>query len=139
MLGESTLPETNSEFAPENGWLEPSWQVLGYQGVYCINLDLLLWCSIHRCGVKLRAMQFSRKSTIKEHHFSRITEALETRIRIEFHYAHRLLGTVASRRESNGPGSHSWFSWMSFFRGRNIYSRVTTTLLKRKITKGLMI
>ena len=59
--GESTLPETNSKSTGSNGWLEPSWQVLGYQGVYCINLDLLLWCSIHRCRVKLRAIQFSRK------------------------------------------------------------------------------
>lgn len=101
--------------------------MLGYQGVYCINLDLLLWCSIHRCGVKLRAMQFSGKSTIKDHHFSRITESLETRIRIEFHYAHRLLGTVASRRESNGPGSHSWIFSRDIF-----FSRVTKTLLKRK-------
>lgn len=111
--------------------------MLGYQGVYCINLDLLLWCSIHRCGVKLRAMQFSGKSTIKDHHFSRITESLETRIRIEFHYAHRLLGTVASRRESNGPGSHSWvFSRdIFFFEG---YQNPPETKKQRKVW-GLVI
>ena len=44
MLGESTLPENNSEFAPENGWLEPLRfaSVFWHQGP-CTdpNLDLL--------------------------------------------------------------------------------------------------